>query len=43
MAVRLQPNHPADDARGIAASMRDGLLYGAGDVVIDINPARATT
>jgi ethanolamine ammonia-lyase large subunit len=28
LAVRLQPNHPTDDARGIAASMLDGLLYG---------------
>jgi ethanolamine ammonia-lyase large subunit len=39
LAVRLQPNHPADDARGIAASTLDGLLYGAGDAVIGINPA----
>jgi len=39
LAVRLQPNHPTDDARGIAASMFDGLLYGAGDAVIGINPA----
>ncbi|MFT3720513.1 ethanolamine ammonia-lyase subunit EutB [Pseudorhodoferax sp.] len=39
MAVRLQPNHPTDDVRGIAASMIDGLLYGAGDAVIGINPA----
>ncbi|AKJ32179.1 ethanolamine ammonia-lyase subunit EutB [Caldimonas brevitalea] len=39
MAVRLQPNHPVDDPRGIAASMLDGLLYGAGDAVIGINPA----
>ena len=39
MAVRLQPNHPTDDARGIAASMLDGLLYGAGDAVVGINPA----
>ena len=27
LAVRLQPNHPTDDAKGIAASMLDGLLY----------------
>ena len=33
LAVRLQPNHPSDDARGIAASMLDGLLYGCGDAV----------
>ena len=39
MAVRLQPNHPTDDARGIAASIVDGLVYGCGDAVIGINPA----
>jgi ethanolamine ammonia-lyase large subunit len=39
LSVRLQPNHPTDDLRGIAASMVDGLLYGAGDAVIGINPA----
>ena len=39
MSVRLQPNHPTDDAKGIAASMLDGLLYGCGDAVIGINPA----
>ena len=39
MAVRLQPNHPTDDARGIAASILDGLMYGSGDAVIGINPA----
>ena len=39
LATRLQPNHPTDDAIGIAASMVDGLLYGAGDAVIGINPA----
>ncbi|MDR1789817.1 MAG: ethanolamine ammonia-lyase subunit EutB [Opitutaceae bacterium] len=39
LSVRLQPNHPADDARGIAASIVDGLLYGCGDAVIGINPA----
>ena len=38
LAVRLQPNHPTDDLRGVAASMLDGLLYGAGDAVIGINP-----
>ena len=26
LSVRLQPNHPTDDARGIAASVLDGLL-----------------
>ena len=39
LAVRLQPNHPTDSPKGIAASMLDGLLYGAGDAVIGINPA----
>ena len=39
MAVRLQPNHPIDDLRGVAASTLDGLLYGAGDAVIGLNPA----
>jgi len=39
LAVRLQPNHPTDDPKGIAASILDGLLYGAGDAVIGINPA----
>src|SRR6267143_1870233 len=38
LSVRLQPNHPTDDVRGIAASMLDGLLLGAGDAVIGINP-----
>ena len=37
--MRLQPNHPTDDPRGIAASILDGLLYGCGDAVIGINPA----
>jgi ethanolamine ammonia-lyase large subunit len=39
LAVRLQPNHPADSPAGIAASILDGLMYGAGDAVIGINPA----
>jgi ethanolamine ammonia-lyase large subunit len=39
MSVRLQPNHPTDDVKGIAASMLDGLLYGCGDALIGINPA----
>jgi ethanolamine ammonia-lyase large subunit len=39
LAVRLQPNHPTDDLMGIAASTLDGLLLGAGDAVIGINPA----
>jgi ethanolamine ammonia-lyase large subunit len=38
LAVRLQPNHPTDDLRGIVASVLDGLMYGCGDAVIGINP-----
>jgi ethanolamine ammonia-lyase large subunit len=39
LAVRLQPNHPTDDLKGVAASIFDGLMYGCGDAVIGINPA----
>ncbi|WP_420429051.1 ethanolamine ammonia-lyase subunit EutB [Algiphilus sp.] len=39
LAVRLQPNHPTDSARGILASTLDGLMYGAGDACIGVNPA----
>ncbi|MGA2728695.1 MAG: ethanolamine ammonia-lyase subunit EutB [Terracidiphilus sp.] len=39
LSARLQPNHPTDDAMGIAASILDGLLLGSGDAVIGINPA----
>ncbi len=39
LSVRLQPNHPTDDPEAIAASILDGLLLGAGDAVIGINPA----
>jgi ethanolamine ammonia-lyase large subunit len=39
LSVRLQPNHPVDDPKGILASIVDGLLYGCGDAVIGINPA----
>ena len=38
-STRLQPNHPTDDMKGIAASIIDGLLLGSGDAVIGINPA----
>jgi ethanolamine ammonia-lyase large subunit len=38
LATRLQPNHPTDDPKGIAASIIDGLSYGSGDAVIGINP-----
>ncbi len=39
MSARLQPNHPFDDARGITASILDGLMLGSGDACIGINPA----
>ena len=39
LSTRLQPNHPTDDATGIAAAIVDGLMYGSGDAVIGINPA----
>ncbi|PCI22823.1 MAG: ethanolamine ammonia lyase large subunit [Piscirickettsiaceae bacterium] len=39
LSTRLQPNHPTDDARGIGASILDGLMYASGDAVIGINPA----
>lgn len=39
VSIRLQPNHPTDNLRGILASTLDGLLYGCGDAVIGINPA----
>ncbi len=39
LSTRNQPNHPTDDSRGIALSALDGLLMGAGDAVIGVNPA----
>ncbi|MEA2910171.1 MAG: ethanolamine ammonia-lyase large subunit [Bradyrhizobium sp.] len=39
MSVRLQPNHPFDDVKGITASILDGILLGSGDACIGINPA----
>ncbi|WP_150049196.1 ethanolamine ammonia-lyase subunit EutB [Methylomonas rhizoryzae] len=39
LSTRLQPNHPVDDSKGIAAAILDGLMYGSGDAVIGINPA----
>jgi ethanolamine ammonia-lyase large subunit len=39
LSVRLQPNHPTDDPQGVAASTLDGLLLGAGDAMIGVNPA----
>jgi ethanolamine ammonia-lyase large subunit len=38
LSTRLQPNHPTDHPAGIAASIVDGLMLGAGDAVIGINP-----
>ena len=38
-ASRLQPNHPTDDVKGVAASLLEGLSYGVGDAVIGLNPA----
>jgi ethanolamine ammonia-lyase large subunit len=38
LSTRLQPNHPTDDLKGIAASVLDGLHYGSGDAVIGVNP-----
>lgn len=39
LASRLQPNHPVDDLKGIAASVLEGLSYGVGDAVLGLNPA----
>src|ERR1700731_2061703 len=39
MSVRLQPNHPFDDLKGITASILDGILLGSGEACIGINPA----
>jgi ethanolamine ammonia-lyase large subunit len=39
LAIRLQPNHPTDDLRGILITTIDGLLFGCGDAVIGVNPA----
>ena len=38
LSTRLQPNHPTDDPKGIAASIIDGLMLASGDAVIGINP-----
>lgn len=42
LSTRLQPNHPTDDLKGIAASILDGLCYGSGDAVIGVNPVSDT-
>jgi ethanolamine ammonia-lyase large subunit len=39
MSVRLQPNHPFDDAKGVTASILDGIMLGSGDACIGVNPA----
>ncbi|MGN0552550.1 MAG: ethanolamine ammonia-lyase subunit EutB [Oscillospiraceae bacterium] len=39
LSSRLQPNHPTDDPKGVAASLLEGLSYGMGDAVIGLNPA----
>ena len=39
LAIRVQPNHPADDVAGILLSAVDGLTFGCGDAVIGVNPA----
>jgi ethanolamine ammonia-lyase large subunit len=41
-SVRLQPNHPTDDPRGILASTMEGLSYGNGDALIGVNPVTDT-
>jgi ethanolamine ammonia-lyase large subunit len=38
LSTRLQPNHPRDDAAGIAAATYEGLAYATGDALIGINP-----
>jgi ethanolamine ammonia-lyase large subunit len=39
LSLRLQPNDPVDDPRGVAAQVLDGLLLGAGDACLGVNPA----
>ncbi|WP_426955887.1 ethanolamine ammonia-lyase subunit EutB [Muricoccus radiodurans] len=39
LSVRLQPNDPVDDPHGVAAQVLDGLLLGAGDACLGVNPA----
>src|SRR5438045_5973022 len=38
LSTRLQPDHPTDDVRGLAASIVDGLMLGTGDAVVRIDP-----
>src|SRR6185295_2904756 len=37
LAIRVQPNHPADDVAGILLSAIDGLMFGCGDAVLGVN------
>ena len=39
LSIRVQPNHPTDDPRGVLAATIDGLAMGCGDAVIGVNPA----
>ncbi|MFZ9791636.1 MAG: ethanolamine ammonia-lyase subunit EutB [Gemmataceae bacterium] len=39
LGVRIQPNHPTDNLKGIIASSMDGIMLGSGDAVIGVNPA----
>jgi len=39
LAIRVQPNHPADDLAGILLSAAEGLMFGCGDAVLGVNPA----
>ncbi len=39
LAIRTQPNHPADEIGGILLAAFEGLLHGCGDAVIGVNPA----
>jgi ethanolamine ammonia-lyase large subunit len=39
LSSRLQPNHPADDLRGIALLCYWGLSMGSGDALLGVNPA----
>ncbi len=43
LSTRLQPNHPTDDAAGVAVAILDGLMYASGDAVIGVNPASDNT
>jgi ethanolamine ammonia-lyase large subunit len=39
LSSRLQPNHPADDLRGITLLCYWGLSLGSGDALLGVNPA----